>query len=263
MRTLYSIVFWVFMAVTCVLMFAIGLVVFLVTLPFDPNGRAQHLFSCFWAQIYFYCNPFWRLRVEGRERLPWKGPAVIVANHQSLGDILVLFGLYRPFKWVSKASVFKVPFLGWNMALNRYVRLVRGSKESIAQMMSDCERWIDRGVPVLLFPEGTRSEDGEVKPFKDGAFRLSVGKGCPIYPVVITGTARTLPKHGLLLDTRADCVVRVLPPVSPDDFGGDVAAMREHVRDLIVAEKARMEAAAEGPTSSRGRADDGMVTSGS
>lgn len=241
-RVLYSIAFWTFLALTCIAMFSVGLAVFLVTLPFDPNGRVQHLFSCFWAQIYFYCNPFWRLRVEGRERLPWKGPAVLVANHQSLGDILVLFGLYRPYKWVSKKSVFKMPFIGWNMMLNRYVGLERGKKESIAKMMSDCERWLDRGVPVMLFPEGTRSEDGAVLPFKDGAFRLAVSKSCPVYPIVVTGTARTLPKHGLLLDTRADCVVRVLAPVHPDDFGGDVAALREHVRDLIVAEKARIEA---------------------
>lgn len=246
LRVVYSVVFWVFMVVTCVLMFFVGLGVFLVTLPFDPNGRAQHLFSCFWAQIYFYCNPFWRLRVENRERIPWRGPAVVVANHQSLGDILVLFGLYRPFKWVSKASVFKMPFLGWNMALNRYVRLVRGSKESIAKMMTDCERWLDRGVPVMIFPEGTRSKDGAVLPFKDGAFRLSIGKNVPVIPIVITGTARTLPKHGFLLDSRADCVVRVLPPVDPAAFDGDVAALRDHVRELIVAEKARMEG--EAPT---------------
>ena len=240
-RAAYSIAFWLFMGVTCVLMFAIGLVVFLLTRPFDPNGRVQHLFSCFWAQIYFYCNPRWKLTVEHRDRLPWKGPAVIVANHQSLGDVLVLFGLYRPFKWVSKASVFKMPFLGWNMSLNRYVKLVRGNKESIAKMMDECETWIERGVPVLLFPEGTRSHDGEVGPFKDGAFRLALKTKCPVIPIAITGTSRTLPKHGFLLDTRADSVVRVLPAVAPDGFGDDVGALRDHVREIIMAEKVRME----------------------
>jgi 1-acyl-sn-glycerol-3-phosphate acyltransferase len=240
-RVAYSIAFWLFMAVTCVVMFAIGLVVFLVTLPFDPNGRVQHLFSCFWAQLYFYCNPRWKLTVEHRDRLPWKGPAVLVANHQSLGDVLVLFGLYRPFKWVSKASVFKTPFLGWNMSLNRYVKLVRGNKDSIAKMMTECESWIARGVPVLLFPEGTRSPDGAVQPFKDGAFRLAAKMKCPVIPIAITGTSRTLPKHGFLLDMRADCIVRVMPPVAHDAFGEDVGALRDHVRELIMAEKVRIE----------------------
>ena len=72
--------------------------------------------------------------------LPWRGAAVLAANHESLGDILVLYGLYRPFKWVSKASVFKVPILGWNMRLNRYVSLVRGDKISIAKMMAEPQR---------------------------------------------------------------------------------------------------------------------------
>lgn len=250
-RVAFSILFWMFFCVSCAALFAVALVIFVVTWPFDRNGRLLHLFSCFWAQLYFYVNPFWRLRVEGRERLPWHGPAVLVANHQSLGDILVLFGLYRPFKWVSKASVFKAPFLGWNMYLNRYVGLVRGDRESIAQMMVDCERWLDRGVPVLLFPEGTRSEDGNVKAFKDGAFRLAITKDCPVIPIVITGTARTLPKHGLVLRGQADCRVRVLEPVSPASFKGELDALREHVRRLIIDEKDRIERAAPGTREGR------------
>jgi 1-acyl-sn-glycerol-3-phosphate acyltransferase len=252
MRGVFSIVFWMFIAVSSVVMFSVGLCVFLITLPFDPNGRVQHLFSCFWAQIYFYLNPLWRLRVEHRDRLPWKGGAVLVANHQSLGDILVLFGLYRPFKWVSKASVFKVPFVGWNMSLNRYVRLVRGDRKSIMTMMAACRRWLERGVPVLMFPEGTRSPDGELLPFKDGAFRLAMDTGCPVVPIVVTGTARTLPKHGYVLDSRADCIVRVLPAVSPADCDS-VAALRDHVRDLIRAEKARMEGREEAATETAAR----------
>jgi len=215
-----------------------------VTLPFDRDGRVLHLYSCFWGQLYFYVNPLWRLTVEGREHLPWHGPAVLVANHESLGDILVLFGLYRPFKWVSKAENFKLPLIGWNMRLNRYVPLVRGDKESIIRMMAGCEHWLSRGVPILMFPEGTRSFDGQVKPFKDGAFTLALKTGAPIIPVVLTGTARTLPKHGLVMQTKTHCRVRVLPPLDPRGFTS-VHALRDHVRDLIIAEKARMES--EGP----------------
>ncbi|MHB8873057.1 MAG: lysophospholipid acyltransferase family protein [Myxococcaceae bacterium] len=241
MRHLVSNLFWAFLALSLIPLFLGALVVFLVTLPFDRNGRLLHLYSCFWGQLYFYVNPFWHLRLEGRELLPWKGAAVLVSNHQSLADILVLYGLYRPFKWVSKKSVFKVPLLGWNMSLNRYVSLERGKKESIARMMDDCHYWLSRGVPVLLFPEGTRSEDGEVKAFKDGAFKLAVAARCPVYPIVISGTALTLPKHGYLIDQSPNCRVRVLPPVDSAPFGEDFAALRDHVRQLIIDEKARME----------------------
>src|SRR5205823_13454145 len=112
---------------------------------------------------------------------------------------------------------------------NRYVRLQRGDKESIASMMAACEAWLDQGVPVLLFPEGTRSPDGEVKAFKDGAFRLSIAKSCPVIPIVIEGTGKTLPKNALDVSPTGDLLVRVLEPVRPDAFGDDVVALREHV----------------------------------
>lgn len=240
----FSIAFWTFLALSCVVLFFVALFVFLVTFPFDRHGLVLHLFSCFWAQIYFYVNPLWGLRISGRDRLPWRGPAVLVANHQSLCDIIALFGLYRPFKWVSKRSVFGVPFLGWNMRLNRYVELVRGDKESIGRMMTACERWLDRGVPVLLFPEGTRSPDGEVKAFKDGAFRLAIAKKCPVIPIAVSGTAEALPKHGLILEKQLTARVSVMDSVNPAPFRDDVAALRDHVRDLIIAEKKRLDAEA-------------------
>ncbi len=242
MKVLLAVVYWSFFVASSAVLFVGALLVFLLTLPFDRNRVALHLYSCAWAQLYFWVNPLWRLRVEGREKLPWKGAAVLVANHQSLADILVLFGLYRPFKWVSKQSVFAAPFIGWNMRLNGYVGLVRGNRESVVKMLAACERWLDRGMPVLLFPEGTRSFDGEVKAFKDGAFQLAVTKQCPVIPIVVTGTMQTLPKHGFVIRERSDCRVRVLDPVDPARFSGDVAALRDHVRSLIVEEKARMAA---------------------
>jgi 1-acyl-sn-glycerol-3-phosphate acyltransferase len=242
-KLVFSIVFWTFFAVSSAALFVGAVICFLVTRPFDRNGRVLHLYSCFWAQLYFYVNPLWSLRVEGREKLPWNSPAVLVANHESLGDILVLFALYRPFKWVSKESVFKAPFLGWNMRLNGYVPLKRGDKESIAKMMDLCERWLQRGVPVLMFPEGTRSPDGQVKPFKDGAFRMAVSRQVPVIPIVLAGTSNTLPKHGIVMTAGARCHLKVLAPIDPRPFGEDVAALREHVREVIIAEKARMVAA--------------------
>jgi len=233
----FSVVFWAFLAASSAVLFVGAGVLFLVSYPFDRNRKLLHLYTCAWATLYFAVNPFWKLRVHGREKLPWTEPAVLVANHESLGDILVLFGLFRPFKWVSKKSVFSVPFIGWNMRLNGYVGLVRGSKESIVKMLAECDRWLQRGVPILMFPEGTRSPDGEIKTFKDGAFQLSVKNNCPIIPIVLTGTARSLPKHGFVLRDHADCNVEVMDPIQPSAFKGDAAALREHVRGVMIARK--------------------------
>lgn len=240
MRRVLSVLFWTFLVLSCVPMFLGALALFLVTYPFDPNRRVLHLYSCGWAQLYFWVNPAWRLKVDGREHLAWRGPAVLVSNHESLGDILVLFGLYRPFKWVSKASVFKVPLIGWNMRLNGYVGIVRGKRESVVKMLAECEAWLRKGVPVLLFPEGTRSPDGKIHAFKDGAFHLAAKLKCPVIPIVLTGTARTLPKHGFVMKENANCHVQVLPPIDPTPFGDDVAALREHVRGVMIAEKERL-----------------------
>ena len=242
-QVVFATLWWLTFGLVCALMFVGATLCFVLTVPFDKRRVIQHLYSCFWAQIMFYLNPFWRLRIEGRAKLPWRGKAVLVSNHESLGDILVLFGLYRPYKWVSKAAVFKSPFLGWNMRYNGYVPLRRGDKASIVEMSERCRAWLDAGVPILMFPEGTRSPDAEVKAFKDGAFRLAIESNCPLYPIVLVGTADTLPKHGLLVKPVAKCLVRVMDPVDPEPFGGDVAALRDHVRELIIAEKARMLAA--------------------
>jgi 1-acyl-sn-glycerol-3-phosphate acyltransferase len=228
---LFSAAYWTFIALTCIPFFVLALALFVVTVPFDRRRVVLHLYSCFWAVFYIHANPLWSLRVVGREKLPWRGPAVIVANHASLIDILTLFALYRPFKWVSKASVFRVPLIGWNMKLNDYVGLVRGNRRSILKMMDECRAHLRRGTPVLLFPEGTRTKTGELQDFKDGAFRLATDMKCPIIPVAVHGTADSLPKHGFVLRNRMRGLVEVLDPIAPGDL--TTSELRDATRSVI------------------------------
>lgn len=227
-----SYAYWALIFVTCPIFFVGALLIWLVTLPFDRRRVVLHLYSCAWAVFYVALNPLWRLDVRGREHLPWRGPAVIVANHASLIDILVVFGLFRPFKWVSKAENFKIPFVGWNMHLNGYVSLVRGDRDSVIEMLAECSRLIGRGNPVLFFPEGTRSQDGRLRPFKDGAFELAVQHQIPLIPVAVHGTAAALPKHGVVLQDHVNAKVEILEPLDPADFGS-VADLREEARRRI------------------------------
>jgi 1-acyl-sn-glycerol-3-phosphate acyltransferase len=230
----FTAVYWVFVAVTMAIFFAGALALFLVTLPFDRRRVVLHLYGCFWASFYVYMNPLWRCRFEGRSKLPWNGPAVIVANHASLLDILVLYGLYRPFKWVSKAENFRVPFVGWNMWLNGYVRLTRGAAESVRSMMRRCEELLAGGSPILIVPEGTRTPDGALQPFKDGAFRIAKATGAPVFPVAVSGTFDAMPKSGLVLRERMDARIEVLDPLDPAAFGS-VGALRDAARAAIAA----------------------------
>ncbi len=133
-------------------------------------------------------------------------------------DILVAFNLFRHFKWVSKAEIFRVPFVGWNMYLNRYVRLVRGDKESIEQMMKVSEERLREGSSVFLFPEGTRSEDGNVKKFKPGAFILAHKLKIPILPIAISGTKKALPKHSMNYHGTHNLYMKVLDEIPYEVF---------------------------------------------
>jgi 1-acyl-sn-glycerol-3-phosphate acyltransferase len=230
----FSVVYWLFIVATMPVLFLGAVLLFLVTAPFDRRRVAVHLYSCAWATFYVVANPLWRATVEGRDKLPWKAPAVLVANHLSMLDILVVYGLFRPFKWVSKAELFRVPVVGWNMWLNDYVPVLRGDRESIRDMMERCRAHLARGAPVMLFPEGTRSRDGRLGSFKEGAFRLALDAGCPVIPIAITGTSDALPKHGLVLRQHMRARVRVLDPISPADHP-TADALRDATRAAIAA----------------------------
>ena len=133
------------------------------------------MFSAFWGSVYTWVMPPWSVKIVGREKLDMKKNYLFVSNHQSQMDILVLYRLLFPYRWVSKDSVFKLPFIGWNMALNNGdIKLKRGNKDSVRAMMASCEQLLKSNVSIFFFPEGTRSKTGILGPFKTGAFTLAL-----------------------------------------------------------------------------------------
>jgi 1-acyl-sn-glycerol-3-phosphate acyltransferase len=235
-----SLLFWGFILVTSVLFYPVALVIRGVTFPFDRRLLLLHRFSCFWASLYTWCNPLWSVRIEGREHIDRHGTYVMVSNHQSLLDILVLFRLFAHFKWVSKAENFRIPFVGWNMTLNRYIRIERGSVKGNLSMMRDAESALRSGSSVMIFPEGTRSPEGALGEFKAGAFELAVRTGRPVLPIAVFGTAAALPKKGFILRGKRAIRVRVLDPVAPPwPPGTDAESLRTAVRGIIASELGR------------------------
>ena len=245
-RTVCSLAFWAFLAVSSLLLFPVALLLWAVTTPFDRRLVWQHRFTSWWASLYTRLNPLWRVTVEGEERIRPGSTYVIISNHQSFLDILVLFRLHAHYKWVSKSEMFRIPCIGWNMSLNRYVKLVRGDATSIARMMDACRQHLAQGSSVLLFPEGTRSVDGHLKPFKHGAFTLAQQAGMPILPIVVEGTAHALPKNGFVLRGRHAIRVRVLDPVP-------AAAIADRPADAVVEEFATLYARVLGDQPPRSR----------
>lgn len=231
LRLLVTAIFWITFALTSPLVLAISAVLALVT-SFDPERRIVHAFVCRASFNYLRLCPGWDVKVLHRERLP-EGSAVLVANHQSMADIVAVMGLFHPFKFVSKASLFSVPLVGWVMSLARYVRVERGRPRSMQQMLDACRTWLARGMPVLLFPEGTYSPDGQMLPFRRGAFRLAIEQKVPIVPVVIRGTRDLVIEDGPWLNPRCRIRLTVLPPIEPAALGEDDQALAERVRRMM------------------------------
>lgn len=230
-----STIYLVFIMITCAVLFVPAIVIWLVTLPFDKRKVIQHQYTCFWGALYTWCFPFWRVHVTGRKNIRRNITYVIVSNHQSQLDILLAFNLFRHFKWVSKAEVFKLPFVGWNMYLNRYVRLVRGDKESVEKMMATSEERLREGSSVYICPEGTRSMDGKVKKFKPGAFILAHRMKTPIIPIAISGTCKALPKYSMNTSGIQHLYLDIMPEVPYEKFASlSIEDTTELIRGIII-----------------------------
>ena len=234
MRPVLSVLFWGFILASSLVLFPMAVLIFAVTAPFDPRRAILHRFTCFWASLYTWLNPAWNVTIHGRERLHRAGPTVLVANHLSLLDILVMFRLQSHFKWVSKIENFRVPLIGWNMTLCGYIPLQRGTRTSVMAMMRACDAALAKGSSIVLFPEGTRSSTGRLRSFKPGAFEIAHRNGVPIQPIVLRGTGDALPKRGFVLQGRHAISIEILDPVPPADVEKtDPEDMMEQVRDRI------------------------------
>ena len=236
-RRVLSLLFWTFLTVSSILLFPVAALIWAVTVAFDRRLVLLHRFTCFWASLYTWLNPAWPVTVEGREKIRDDRAYVIVANHQSLIDIFVLFRIFRHFKWVSKIENFRVPCIGWNMRLNRYIELRRGDHESVLRMMQACERTLGEGSSIMMFPEGTRSQDGRLRAFKPGAFSLALSTRSPLLPILLEGTGNALPKRGFVLRGRHPIRLRVLDEIPYESFASkSVEELTTQVRNLFAKE---------------------------
>lgn len=203
----------------------VGLV-WLATAAFDRDRIAAGWLLRRFGSALCRIFPFWHVRVEGT--LP-EGPFVLAPNHRSWLDIFVLSRLPREMKWVTKAEIFSVPWSGWLFRMSADIPVRRGDTDSGSEALARARTYLEHGVPVVFFPEGTRSRDGKLRPFKAGAFDTAARAGVPVVPVAITGTDEGMPA-GTLWIRPARIVVRILPPLR-----GDATALREETRAKIAA----------------------------
>lgn len=233
-RAFLTIVTFIELFLVATIGFVVVLAVYLPTRPFDPrrllSGRALRGV----AKAAATFNPFWRFRVVGEVPSARPKRVVCVSNHLSYADIFLISHLPWEMKWLSKTSIFKIPCVGWGMWLVGDIGIDRASAHSARAALEKAARWLKRDVPVMIFPEGTRSSGGELLPFKDGAFRLAIDASAAVLPIAVWGTQTALPKN----DWRPDFAqgrVRVGEPISTEGMTvSDVRRLKEMTRAKIL-----------------------------
>lgn len=208
-------------------------ILFCLTAPFDKGRYAAGRFFRLLGVLSVKLNPLWKFRVTGTFITDPRRPYVAVSNHESYADIFLISHFPWEMKWLSKETMFKIPCFGWMMRMGGDIQIVRGERASVVQAMKDARDRLSKRVSVMIFPEGTRSRDGELLPFKDGAFRLALDAGVPILPIAVAGTRSCMAK-GTFRFQSARAMARVLPPIETTGLTReDIPALRERTRTLI------------------------------
>jgi 1-acyl-sn-glycerol-3-phosphate acyltransferase len=176
------------------------------------NPDYLHVYARFWARLSLLLAGV-RLEVQGVENLPRGNTVIYMPNHQSNFDILALqAGLPGQFRWLAKEELFRIPFFG--LAIRRIgdIPIDRSNRKKAFQSIAEASRRIAGGTSVVVFPEGTRSPDGSLLPFKKGAFVLAIKSQVPVVPVAIRGSREIMPKHNRWI--RGGTIrVNIFPPV--------------------------------------------------
>ncbi len=177
--------------------------VVIIVAIFSRDGNLPHLVARAWARSILFVSGI-QVHVNGLENLNVGGSCILMPNHQSNFDIPVLLGcLPVQFRWLAKAELFKIPIFGRGMRGCGYISIDRSNRKSAFQSLTEAAAKIRNGVSVLIFPEGTRSWDGNILPFKKGGFVLSVDAGVPIVPIIIFNTGSIMPKGKLFIRTQS------------------------------------------------------------
>jgi 1-acyl-sn-glycerol-3-phosphate acyltransferase len=201
--------------------------------PIDRDGRLTHRVARLWAKIHLRVSGI-RVRAEGLERME-RGPFIFMCNHSSALDIFALFSaIPHEFRWVAKRELFLIPFFGWALRRAGYIALERENPGKAVRAIKEAKSTAERQMSLVIFPEGTRSPDGTLLPFKRGGFFIALKTGLPILPVGIVGARLLQPRGSVLPRGAGDIHVIFGEAVCAQTKGKDeIRRLMEEVRRRI------------------------------
>ena len=205
----------------------------ILTSPFDRKGKVIHRYARLWGKVALLANRV-KVRVEGIEHLKGEGPYIIMSNHQGSYDIFALLShLPFQFKWLAKKELFSVPFFGWVMVAAGYISIDREGTRKTVEAMNEAARKIREGMSLLIFPEGSRSPDGSIQPFKKGGFTLAIKSKVPIIPISISGSREVMPKEKFT-SASGEIRIRIDHPIEIQNYSmKDRQSLMEKVSKTI------------------------------
>lgn len=192
------------------------------------SKRAGFHCGAIWARLLCWANFTW-VQVKGRQHIDPKQSYIIMVNHRSHFDILALYGhWYRQFRWVMKQELRNVPGLGWGCAAIGHIFIDRSDPKKAIESLNAAKSILTDGVSAMFFPEGTRSRDGRMLPYKKGGFRMAEDLGLPILPVTVYGSRNILPPNTLDI-YHGKITITIHPPI-------DVKQYDKERRDELMAD---------------------------
>jgi 1-acyl-sn-glycerol-3-phosphate acyltransferase len=232
---LYQIYAWlVLIPIGLLLTLLTGWVTVLVAMIWSPKVASRYI-AANWARLICWMTPVW-VTVEGAENADPGRTYVVACNHQSQYDIFLVYGwLKLDLKWVLKAELRKVPGVGIGCEKAGHIFVERGNPEQTRKSISDALERVGDGVGVLFFVEGTRSKDGELRPFKKGAFRVATSQNLPVLPVTIIGTRDIQkPNSMMIFPGKVRMVIHPAIEVDGGEDAGDIRQLMTKTRAAIV-----------------------------
>jgi 1-acyl-sn-glycerol-3-phosphate acyltransferase len=193
------------------------IILYLVYLPFGKHHFVVNYMFMLVGRSILWFYPFWKIKLKGLENFNPNSTCVYIANHQSFMDMPLLATLPWRMKWVSKEALFKVPVLGQYMGLAGHVSVKRGTVQALLSLKK-LHPYLKSGVSVMLFPEGTRSRNGELLKFKNGAFMLAKELNIPIQPILISGTRDIIKPDTFITSLSGSMTASIMKQFLPEDF---------------------------------------------
>lgn len=233
-KILLSILVWTVGSLLTIILYFAMLLFTILLYPFDKKRAVVHAQCFWWSDLLIALNPYWKVQVSGLDNIDKNRTYIIIANHQSLADIVLAYQIKMQFKWVSKKSLFKIPFIGWSLALAKHVKLERGNFGSIKKVYREAAGWLRNGVSVLFFPEGTRSKTDEMGDFRNGAFKLAIKERVPILPVVFEGSGTAIPRGSWIFSAETAAKIKIFPAIETANYQpSEFAKLRDLARSVL------------------------------